>query len=369
MPKKKKAGGGKKKKGGPSKKTVDAYKSKIIEDKTFGMKNKNKSKKVQQYIKQVTAQVKHGGQAHRRGGPQIMDPKHAAAERKRQKAAKAEQDKELMKLFGAALGSSFDPKKMGKKVKKPKAKKAGDVGFKESDAPKLGRRAKARQKRAMEANFAAAAKKKREEEAANDPYAGMTLEEKIEAQRAALPPVAQLTPVTFETFTAWKRKKAAEKRAVAEAARKAEARKTGTRGLNVLSGRSLYDYDDTLFVDDETAFDADAYEVVEEEEGEDGKPAQPKVELATKEWGEGKIKKAAAAKAKAKQKQAAAAAAVAPPQPPAAGSTAVGGAAGGEVAAASAGLAGITLQEDLYLEGDDLDDLDDLDDSSDEDEE
>ena len=32
---------------------------KIIEDKTFGLKNKNKSKKVQQYVQTVTAQTKH----------------------------------------------------------------------------------------------------------------------------------------------------------------------------------------------------------------------------------------------------------------------------------------------------------------------
>ena len=31
----------------------------IIEDKTFGLKNKSKSKKVQQYVQTVTAQTKH----------------------------------------------------------------------------------------------------------------------------------------------------------------------------------------------------------------------------------------------------------------------------------------------------------------------
>jgi len=43
---------------GPSKKTVDKQKAKTIEDKTFGMKNKSKSKKVEKYIKGVSAQVK-----------------------------------------------------------------------------------------------------------------------------------------------------------------------------------------------------------------------------------------------------------------------------------------------------------------------
>jgi hypothetical protein len=36
---------------------------KIIEDRTFGLKNKNKSKAVQKYVKGVENTVKHGGQS------------------------------------------------------------------------------------------------------------------------------------------------------------------------------------------------------------------------------------------------------------------------------------------------------------------
>jgi len=43
----------KKKPEGPSNKTVNKEKAKVIEDRTFGLKNKTKSKVVQQYIKQV----------------------------------------------------------------------------------------------------------------------------------------------------------------------------------------------------------------------------------------------------------------------------------------------------------------------------
>lgn len=46
---------------GPSKKTEQKAKAKIIEDKTFGLKNKNKSAKVNQYIKTLEAQVKNMG--------------------------------------------------------------------------------------------------------------------------------------------------------------------------------------------------------------------------------------------------------------------------------------------------------------------
>jgi len=43
---------------GPSKKVADKAKAKVIEDKTFGLKNKNKSKKVEKFIKGVHQQVK-----------------------------------------------------------------------------------------------------------------------------------------------------------------------------------------------------------------------------------------------------------------------------------------------------------------------
>lgn len=45
---------------GPSKKTESKAQAKIIEDKTFGLKNKNKSSKVAQYINQLESQVKGG---------------------------------------------------------------------------------------------------------------------------------------------------------------------------------------------------------------------------------------------------------------------------------------------------------------------
>ena len=47
---------------GPSAKTQKKEKEKLVEDKTFGLKNKNKSKQVQKYIAGVTNQVMQGGQ-------------------------------------------------------------------------------------------------------------------------------------------------------------------------------------------------------------------------------------------------------------------------------------------------------------------
>lgn len=50
----------------------------------------------------------------------------------------------------------------------------------------------------------------------NDPNAGKTLEEIIEEERAALPSEG-LTPVTKETFAAWKEKRKREKQEALEA--------------------------------------------------------------------------------------------------------------------------------------------------------
>ena len=57
------AGG--KKGGAASKKTQQKTNQKIIEDKTFGLKNKNKSQKVQKYVTQVKHQVENGNTKRR----------------------------------------------------------------------------------------------------------------------------------------------------------------------------------------------------------------------------------------------------------------------------------------------------------------
>ena len=45
----------------PPKKQQNAKTKKAVEDKTFGMKNKNKSAKVQKYVQQVQQQAAAGG--------------------------------------------------------------------------------------------------------------------------------------------------------------------------------------------------------------------------------------------------------------------------------------------------------------------
>lgn len=83
-----------------SKKTEQKKKSQAIEDRTFGLKNKNKSKKVQQYVQSVKNSVLNTGDKRQR---QLED------QRKKQKAEakarkKAESD-EQNALFNEALGA------------------------------------------------------------------------------------------------------------------------------------------------------------------------------------------------------------------------------------------------------------------------
>jgi hypothetical protein len=92
MPPKKKSGGD------VSKKTVQKKKQQAIEDKTFGLKNKNKSKKIQQFVQSVERNVMNSGDPQQRKAEEAR--KKAREEAKvRKKLLKDEQDA----LFGEAL--------------------------------------------------------------------------------------------------------------------------------------------------------------------------------------------------------------------------------------------------------------------------
>jgi DRG Family Regulatory Proteins, Tma46/Zinc finger C-x8-C-x5-C-x3-H type (and similar) len=93
----------------------------------------------------------------------------------------------------------------------------------------------------------------------------LTLEEKIEEERASLPSTG-LTPVTLATFQDWKKRKAERKQKELEEKMKEESKK-GSKGF--LSGKALFKYDPTLFKDDEEAADEDIYQERNEDEEEE----------------------------------------------------------------------------------------------------
>ena len=89
---------------------------------------------------------------------------------------------------------------------------------------------------------------------AEDSEEELTLEEKIEEERAALP-ADGLTPVTYETFMKWKADKAERKQQELEQKMLAEEAK-GKRDrsqMQFMSGRALFQFNPDLFVDDDAA--------------------------------------------------------------------------------------------------------------------
>ena len=81
------------------------------------------------------------------------------------------------------------------------------------------------------------------------------MEEQIEEERRNL--VGDLTPVTLETFNAWKARKAEKRQQELEAqiaAEEAKGKKDKSQ-MQFMSGRALFSYNPDLFADDDNAED------------------------------------------------------------------------------------------------------------------
>jgi len=83
----------------PSKKTIEKAKARVMEDKTFGLKNKNKSKKVEKYIKGVASQVKGKDKKN----------ENDAYLQKQQKKAEEERKKVELALFKPVIQQKVPP--------------------------------------------------------------------------------------------------------------------------------------------------------------------------------------------------------------------------------------------------------------------
>lgn len=322
---------------GPSKKTEQKKKEKVIEDKTFGLKNKNKSKNVQKYIAEVTKQVK---------GQNSRVERKKEEEKKNKKKNKELMEETMKNLFAAAITQpkvppGVDPKSMlceffkhsactkgnrckfshdlnvGKKAAKIDLYTDSRDNEKEKDKMEDWDQKKLEQvisekhgskpanqtdivcKYFLDAiekslygwfwvcpNGGQACKyrhalppgyvfksKKDRDADKGKKEESIPIEEIIEQQRAQLGH-SKGTPVTPETLAKWKADKLERKRQEEEKKRKEEAKKTGGRGLNALSGRALFTYDPTLFRDDDDA-DDDRYSVNDENEDDEDeeKPA------------------------------------------------------------------------------------------------
>ncbi|CAK7342924.1 unnamed protein product [Dovyalis caffra] len=287
-----------------------AKKQKIVEDKTFGLKNKNKSKNVQKYVQSLKQNVQ----------PQPDASKLAAKKKKEEEKAK---EKELNELFKVAVSQpkvpvGVDPKsivceffKVGQCAKGFKCKFSHDLNvqrkgekidiysdkrdqdtMEEWDQETLEKVVESKGKEYQQNKptdivckyFLEAVEKKQygwfwvcpnggkdchyrhalppgyllksqmkallEEEAEK-----ISIEEEIENQRAK---TTTTTPMTPELFVQWKKKKMEERDAGLAAQRDERAKN------DRMSGRELFLSDASVFVDD-----VEAYEKYQREEGPD----------------------------------------------------------------------------------------------------
>eukprot|EP00118_Oscarella_pearsei_P026006 m.309208 g.309208 ORF g.309208 m.309208 type:complete len:414 (+) comp45790_c0_seq1:35-1276(+) len=310
MPPKKVAG----KKNEPSKKTVEKQKDRVIEDKTFGLKNK-KGKKQQQFVKTFTQQVKFGNKS-----AQKIEQEKAEAKAKKT-ASRRDQD-ELNALFrpSQTLSKGTDPKsvlcaffKQGTCTKGDKCKFSHDMGVERKSEKRslyFDKRDNDLEKDTMDtwdqAKLEAVVEKKhgdgasagpqirteivckffleavekglygwfwhcpngekciyrhalppgfvlkREKKAMEDQKEdSITLEELIEDERAKLSARPKLTPVTLQTFMEWKKKKVSQKK---EKAAKALAKKKSDFRQGKLlgvSGREVFAFNPDLVDEDD----------------------------------------------------------------------------------------------------------------------
>eukprot|EP01096_Ripella_sp_DP13-Kostka_P010287 TRINITY_DN401_c0_g1_i1.p2 TRINITY_DN401_c0_g1~~TRINITY_DN401_c0_g1_i1.p2 ORF type:complete len:274 (-),score=160.39 TRINITY_DN401_c0_g1_i1:78-899(-) len=208
---KKGAGGG-----GKDKKAI----KKVVEDKTFGMKNKNKSKKIQKFVATVEKSASVGAKGGKKG-PELSEWDIREAKKKAKEAEKLE-----MFLLGG------DTRKKGGKDDATVAQ----LAIVEPEEP---------------------------EEEEIDPE--LPIEEQIEIRRSR---IKVHTPLTLQLFLDWKERKRLEKERQENEQNK--RRKADiTSGKVQRSGRELFEDSAAQYEDDEEAVVAEEY-ITNEDETEAG---------------------------------------------------------------------------------------------------
>eukprot|EP00796_Vickermania_ingenoplastis_P009509 gene9509-6676_t len=215
----------------PGKKAEQKRKEKIVEDKTFGLKNKNRSAKVQAYVQQVAQSVKQTA-------PQDRKAMAEAEARKAAKEAKKAREAELAALFNDVNAAG----------NKKKEQDGGEVVVEEQE----------------EFHYDPDAYLFRPEDFDEVEHDDRRLEEQLESEREALKGRADLTPVTEESFQKWKQMKRAE-----AAEKEAQRLRSAKEGSGKLRGWDLWQLNENLFVDDDEAeaeLEREDFDLEEEEE-------------------------------------------------------------------------------------------------------
>ncbi|KAH8923682.1 hypothetical protein BT69DRAFT_1333638 [Atractiella rhizophila] len=292
----------------PPKKQQQAGPSKPKEDKTFGLKNKNKSSKVQQYVKTVQQQESQRGK-----NKETLAKEKEKADREKAKAAEAKRKDELNELFKPVqmqkVPFGVDPKsvlcayfKAGTCEKGNKCKFSHDLNVdrksekkdiytdaRQTDTMDTWDEAKlsevvlskhgnpktttdivckffidaieagtygwfwecpnggvnCKYRHALPPGFVLKSQKKKQEE--EEAKKAITMEEFLE--RKKLP--ANLTPVTPESFATWKKTRLDKKEAEEETKRKAKETQIQAGKGTGMSGRDLFTYNPLLMEDED----------------------------------------------------------------------------------------------------------------------
>eukprot|EP00922_Rhytidocystis_sp_ex-Travisia-forbesii_P052225 GHVS01077500.1.p1 GENE.GHVS01077500.1~~GHVS01077500.1.p1 ORF type:complete len:351 (-),score=103.67 GHVS01077500.1:190-1242(-) len=279
-------------------KAEQKQKQKVVEDKTFGLKNKNKSKTVQKFIKGLATSVQPKGGESAATKVAEKDEKKRTAQQAALLASLFRGTENIKKLSMDEEVRQYDPKasREGQKINLYTDQREQKENMEGCDVQRLEIAVKPSESTENVTDivckhFIDAVEKKQygwfwicpsggdgckyrhclppgyilsNYDDDEDEEEAELMEDKIERLRLELP--AGGTPVTLETFTAWKEKKESDRVKAVEEVRQAEAKRTGGRGLHILTGRDLFAYDPSLFVDDDAAADEDDYN--EEEDWE-----------------------------------------------------------------------------------------------------
>lgn len=327
------AGGAKAKKTDLGGKQKQAATKRIVEDKTFGLKNKNKSKKVQMYVKQVQKATaasfidvkkkkeedakqaaKEAKRAHKKeqdalfhgviSQPKVpfgVDPKTIACAffkagqcTKKGNSCKFSHDQEICFGKKKAVGNKIDLTVDVEAMKAAGKKEEEEIAITDPEELQKAIEKKARQqacethivckhflnaielkkygwfwecpdnkgdgnnckyRHALPPGYVFKDKKKSGDE--EDEEEEETIEQRIDRMRKGLGPGAM---VTAETFGEWKRKRL-EKKEAERLAHEKKLQKTYKKGArSQLTGRQLFQFDASIFVDDVDASGADTYQ-------------------------------------------------------------------------------------------------------------
>ncbi|XP_059146216.1 zinc finger CCCH domain-containing protein 15-like [Physella acuta] len=324
----------KKKPNEPSKKTEAKKKDKIIEDKTFGLKNK-KGAKQQKFIQNVTKQVVHGNQKSSRLEAQQMAEK---TNKKDEKKKLQEEINALFKPVSQTVAKGVDPKsvlcaffKQGQCTKGDKCKFSHDLTIERRGEKrniyedkkdtmenwdeamledvinqKHGESDKAKLKTAIICKFFLDAVESnkygwfwecpngakciyrhclppgfvlKKDQKKDDKDDQISIEDLVETERAALG--VNVTKVTLESFLIWKERKKREKiekHILDQEKKKADYKAGRTVGI---SGRQMFEFNpDLVLADDDEAQEGE----IEREREEDEEESLKVVEIRDDQW-------------------------------------------------------------------------------------